>query len=62
MLPVDPVLKTVFRVPASDGATVNLIHELGRVIEQRYEGRLCILEAEAPQSLRQRLAKFVKAR
>lgn len=62
MLPVDPVVKTTFRVPAGDGATVNLIHELGRVIEQRYEGRLCIVEAEAPQSLRDRLAKFVKAR
>jgi GTP-binding protein HflX len=59
MLPLDPVGKTTFRVPAGDGATVNLIHELGRVIEQRYEGRMCILEAEAPQSLRQRLAKFV---
>jgi len=59
MLPLDPVLKTTFRVPAGDGATIHLIHQLGRVLEQRYEGRLCILEAEAPQSLRQRLAKFV---
>jgi GTP-binding protein HflX len=62
MLPLDPLSKTTFRVPVGDGATINLIHELGRVIGQRYEGRVCILEAEAPQSLRQRLAAFVKAR
>ncbi len=59
MLPFDPVSTATFRVPAGDGATIHLIHQLGRVLEQRYEGRLCILEAEAPQSLRQRLAKFV---
>ena len=62
MLPFDPVSTATFRVPAGDGATIHLIHQLGRVLEQRYEGRLCILEAEAPQSLRQRLAKFVAAR
>jgi GTP-binding protein HflX len=62
MLPFDPVSTTTFRVPAGDGATIHLIHQLGRVLEQRYEGRLCILEAEAPQSLRQRLAKFVAGR
>jgi GTPase len=62
MLPFDPVSAATFRVPAGDGATIHLIHQLGRVIEQRYEGRLCVLEAEAPQSLRQRLAKFVVAR
>jgi GTP-binding protein HflX len=60
MLPLDPVARTTFRVPAGDGATIHLIHELGRVSEQRYEGRLCILETEAPQSLRERLARFVK--
>lgn len=59
MLPLDPVAETTFRVPAGDGATINLIHELGRVHTQRYEGRVCILEVEAPQSLRQRLAGYV---
>ena len=60
MLPFDPISTATFRVPAGDGATIHLIHQLGRVIEQRYEGRLCVLEAEAPQSLLQRLARFVK--
>ncbi len=59
MLPLDPVAETTFRVPAGEGATINLIHELGRVHTQRYEGRVCILEVEAPQSLRQRLAGYV---
>jgi GTPase len=60
MLPLDPLARTVFRIPAGDGAAINLVHELARVNAQRYEGRMCILEADAPQSLRQRLARFVK--
>ncbi len=60
MLPLDPLARTVFRIPAGDGAAINLVHELARVNAQRYEGRMCILEADSPQSLRQRLARFVK--
>ncbi len=60
MLPLDPVTKTTFRVPAGDGATIHLIHEFGRVSAQRYEGHICVLEADAPESLRTRLAEFVE--
>jgi GTP-binding protein HflX len=59
MLPLDPLARVAFRVPAGDGATINLIHELGRVHTQRYDGRMCVLEADVPQSLKNRLAAFV---
>jgi GTP-binding protein HflX len=58
-LPLDPIARTTFRVPAGDGATINLIHELGRVHAQRYDGAVCILDADVPQSVKQRLAAFV---
>jgi GTP-binding protein HflX len=59
LLPLDPVTRATFRVPAGDGATLNLLHELGRVQAMRYEGADCIVEAEVPQSLRNRLAPYV---
>jgi GTP-binding protein HflX len=60
LLPLDPVTRTTFRVPAGDGATINLIHELGRVRRMTYEGEDCVVEAEVPQSVRNRLAAYVK--
>jgi GTP-binding protein HflX len=59
LLPLDPVTAAAFRIPAGDGATVNLLHELGRVRAMRYEGEYCLIEAEVPQSLRTRLAAYV---
>jgi hypothetical protein len=35
------------------------VHQLGRVIDIRYTDRCCEMEAEVPESLRQRLAAFV---
>ena len=58
-LPLDPVTRVTFRIPAGDGAAINLVHELGRVREMRYEGEDCVLDAEVPQSLRNRLSAFV---
>jgi GTP-binding protein HflX len=61
LLPLDPLSKTTFRVPAADGATINLIHELGRVYRMSYQDEDCLVEAEVPQSLKARLAAFVVA-
>ncbi len=58
LLPFDPVVRTVFRIPAGDGASINLVHELGRVQATHYEDEFCILDAEVPQSLRGRLAAY----
>ena len=59
LLPLDPVTRVTFRIPAGDGAAINLVHEFGRVREMRYESEQCVLDAEVPQSIRNRLAEFV---
>ena len=59
LLPLDPVTRTTFRVPAGDGATINLIHELGRVHRMCYQDADCLVEAEVPQSVKSRLAAYV---
>ncbi len=60
MLPLDPLARARFRVPAGEGSVINLLHELGRVESERYEGAECVIEAEVPESLRARLAEYVK--
>jgi GTPase len=54
-LPLDPLVRATYRIPAGDGATLALLHEFGRVIETRYEGSRCHVEAEVPESLHRRL-------
>jgi GTP-binding protein HflX len=56
-LPLDPIVRATFRLPAGDGASLALLHEFGRVIETRYRGEYCELEAEVPESLKRRLER-----
>ncbi|MBY0373650.1 MAG: GTPase HflX [Bryobacteraceae bacterium] len=58
MLPLDPVAKATYRVPAADGATMHLLHERARVLAQRLEDDWYILETESPESVRKALASF----
>jgi GTP-binding protein HflX len=51
------------RAPASaagEGARISMVHDLGRVLETSYVGDCCEMDVEIPESLRQRLAAFVK--
>jgi GTP-binding protein HflX len=59
ILPFDPLSRVQFRFPLREGASISLLHELGRVISVRYSNEFCDVDAEVPQSLRQRLAAFV---
>jgi GTP-binding protein HflX len=56
LLPVDPIVSATFHLPAGDGATLALLHTFGRVLATRYEGAICEVEAEIPESLQRRLA------
>jgi GTP-binding protein HflX len=60
VLPLDPITRTTFRLPAGDGATLALLHAFGRVIEVRYSGEECEVEAEVPESLGRRLTALEK--
>jgi len=57
-LPLDPVQRTTFRIPAGDGAMLALLHEYGRVLKTSYSGNHCVVEAEVPESLKRRLERF----
>jgi GTP-binding protein HflX len=54
-LPLDPIVRATFRVPAGDGATLALLHEFGRVLRTEYVGDVCEVDAEIPESLQRRL-------
>lgn len=48
-----------FRIPAADGAAINLVHERAQVHEVVYKEEYCLMTAYAPESLRRRLREFV---
>ncbi len=59
VLPFDLLSRVQFRFPIGEGAGLSLLHELGRVLDVRYGDKFCEVDAEVPESLRQRLAAFV---
>ena len=58
VLPLDPILRAIYRFPAADGATLALLHTFGKVLEVRYEGADCVADVEAPESLGRRVAQY----
>ncbi len=60
LLPGDAVARTLFHFPLSAGSEIHLVHEKARVLSVRYGARTCDIEAEAPQSLRLRLRRFIR--
>jgi len=55
---LDPVTTCTFRIPASEGAPLHLLHEFGRVTSTRYDGEVCEVEAQVPASLKRRLRDY----
>ncbi len=58
-LPLDPVRHVVFRFPLTEAGKIHLVHELARVIRTDYQAGYCDVEADAPESLRRRLATYL---
>lgn len=58
-LALDPLAPVTFRIPASEGGPLHLVHELARVTGKRYEGDICEVHAIAPASLRRRLSRYL---
>ncbi len=50
-MPVDPVVRLIFRVPLADGRTLALVHALGRVLHSEVQDSHMSLEAELPASV-----------
>jgi GTP-binding protein HflX len=59
VLPFDVIEKVHFRIPLRDGAAIALLHSRGKVRKEEYDGNLCELEVEAPESLRRRLKRYL---
>jgi GTP-binding protein HflX len=60
-LSLDPVAAAVFRIPASDGGALNLLHEGARILERSLDHDWYVIKVEAPESLRKRLAGYLEA-
>ncbi len=58
-VPFDALETVRFRIPLRDGAAIALLHEHGRVRAEDYDGNLCELEVDAPESLRRRLCRYL---
>jgi len=59
LLPIDPISRVKFRIPANKASLVHQIHEHAKVLVERFEDDSCEVEAEVPESLRQALARYV---
>ena len=58
-LPLDPVSRIHLRIPASEGSLIHLVHERAKVLASRYKDDWCDIEAEAPESVRRRLTRYM---
>lgn len=58
-LALDQVSPCVFRFPVSEGAPLHLLHEHARVTATRYSGDWVEVEAQTPESIRRRLARYL---
>ena len=58
-LPLDPVSRHRFRIPAGEGSLIHLLHERGKVLSSEYRGEILEVEAEVPESVKRRLSGYV---
>jgi GTP-binding protein HflX len=60
-LPFDTVRTERFQIPLTAGADIALLHSSARVIREQYNELLVEIEAEVPESIRGKLARYVVA-
>ncbi len=58
-LVLDPVEPARFRIPVSDGAALHRLHEGARIVSRSLRAEYVEIDAEAPRSLRQSLARYL---
>lgn len=57
-LAFDNVRKEQFRIPLAAGAAIALLHSSARVLSEHYSDVVCEIEAEVPESIRRKLARY----
>jgi GTP-binding protein HflX len=58
-LPLDPVSRHRFRIPAGEGSLIHLLHEHAKVLSSQYRGDVLEVEAEVPESIQRRLSGYL---
>jgi len=58
-LPLDPVTRQRFRIPAGEGSLIHALHENARVISSQYRGAALEVEADVPESVKRRLSDYL---
>jgi GTP-binding protein HflX len=58
-LPLDPVSRQRFRIPAGEGSLIHFLHEHGKVLSSRYQDEILEVEAEVPESVKRRLSGYL---
>jgi GTP-binding protein HflX len=54
----DPVARQRFHFPLGEGRALHLLHDRAAIISKQYLDEYCDVLADAPQSIRDRLAEF----
>ena len=57
----DPIARQRFRLPLAEGRALHLLHDRAAIVSKRYEDTYCEVVADAPQSIRDKLAEFAVA-
>jgi len=57
-LPLDPVSRARFRIPASEGSLIHLLHERSKILASRYRGEVWEVDAEVPESLMRQIERY----
>ncbi len=55
----DPVARQRFRLPLGEGRALNLLHDRAAIVSKQYHEDFCEVVADAPESIRNRLAEFI---
>jgi GTP-binding protein HflX len=58
-LPLDPVSRHTFHIPAGEGALIHLLHERAKVLGSQYRGETLEVDAEVPESVKGRLSGYL---
>jgi GTP-binding protein HflX len=58
-LPLDPVSRARFHIPAGEGSLIHLLHEHAKVLSSQYRGDVLEVEAEVPESVKRRLSGYL---
>ena len=58
-LPLDPVTRRRFCIPAGEGSLIHLLHERAQVISSQYRDDALEVEADVPESVKRRLSSYL---